>query len=141
MAIRKLFFILAFSCLSGCLSMDFQRDSISNVFVEDFESTEKNCNASDVNVTHTAARKFFQSRATMMTKRQIDLYYPYVVCYAMGSLEYWGERCDWEIYASGTGNIKCGEYTWYFACDDCEDLLNKHPKPCICTCASQTNRP
>ncbi|MCL2075109.1 MAG: hypothetical protein FWH15_01460 [Betaproteobacteria bacterium] len=105
--------------------MDFHRDSIRNVFVDDHECKEKNCSLSDVGVTHTDARKFFQYRATMMTKEQIDTYYPYVNCYAKGILVYMGVGCYWKIYASGTGNIKCKDRTWYFACDDCDDLLVK----------------
>jgi|GEM_PF-557722 len=135
MAIRKILSILILTCLSGCVSMmDFNRDSIKDVFVLDFESKEQNCDRSSVGVNHTDARKFFQNRATMMTKRQIDVYYPYVMCYAMGSLVYMGAVCEWKIYASGTGNIKCKDRTWYFACDDCDDLLHKDFDRVCCKC-------
>jgi hypothetical protein len=113
--------------LTACAAADKRQMQISNVYVKDFQSDDKQlCRPSDVPLDNKRARDFFR-RA-----RQVDYKvifdgddYPWAPCYVEGTLKYRNSTCKWEIRAGATGQIKCDKKTRYFVCDDCEGLFRK----------------
>lgn len=119
---------LLFVALSGCASVaDFNQQGVNEVHTLDFISSDINsCKPSDVDLTNSDAQAFFQTRSKLVTHKTLHDYYEWAPCYAVGSMKYMEEVCEWKIYASAIGSIKCGDRVWYFACDDgCNDLLTK----------------
>jgi len=113
---------------SGCASIaSFNQHGIHKVVVLDFVSSDLNmCSPSDVDLTNADAQLFFQARSKLVTHKTLHDYYEWSPCYATGSLIYIRRFCEWKIYASAIGSIRCGSHVWYFACDDgCDDLLTK----------------
>jgi hypothetical protein len=101
----------------------FKPAAISEVWVKDFESLEpERCKASDVNPSHSQAKKFFQ-RSKILDKKTWSDNYPTAPCQVVGTLQYRGAQCDWTISAAATGTVTCGKRTWFFACDECDALL------------------
>lgn len=117
--------------LSGCASMlpiDSTLPSLSEVFIKDFRSLEPEaCTTADVALSHSDALAFFQ-RARTLSRAEVEDNYPTAPCFVEGTLRADGQLCDWRISAAATGFIHCDGATpheWYFACDDCSDLLVK----------------
>lgn len=96
---------------------------MESLVIKDFTSTAPAaCTTADVDLTNAEARQFFQ-RATPVSYRQLQDDYPHAPCRLEGALLHRGQLCGWSISAAGTGSIVCGARAWYFACDDCDDLL------------------
>lgn len=96
---------------------------VENLVIKDFTSSDPHaCTTADVDLTNTEVRQFFQ-RASQLSYRQLQDDYPHAPCRLEGTLIYRGKLCQWSISAAGTGSIVCGESSWHFACDDCQDLL------------------
>jgi len=111
--------LLAFS---ACTNEVSSSDNFTDVYVANFSSSDKNCRPSDVNLNHFEAKQFFV-RAKQVTFKIIHDYYDWAPCYIEGSMRYKKTACVWQIRAGATGHIKCGEETWYYACDTCYDLF------------------
>lgn len=125
MEIRIAMFVLCLGLFACSSQNEFSKEKISDLYVEDFESRETlPCTTEDVPYTHYKAREFFK-RATFVDYKTLHDHYPIVSCYSMGVLKYDGKGCSWEIRAGATGSIQCidAARTWYFACDDCDDLF------------------
>ena len=129
---KKLVFWLGAFCigvLCGCSTMGmgrFDPNALSEVYVKDFDSSEPTrCTVRDVDLNHSEAHTFFSSRAKPISYELMNENYPFAPCEIMGTLKYGSVelRCNWSISATMTGSIQCDETTWYFACDDCEDLF------------------
>jgi len=96
-----------------------------DVYVQDFHSDEpKRCTTADVELSHKQAHEFFK-RSKVVTSNTLHDHYEYAPCYIEGTLKYQSKPCDWKIRAGATGSVTCGDKTWYFACDDCDDLFKK----------------
>lgn len=118
--------VMAYS-LASCAgaSATFDGAAITESWVKDFESSDPgSCKKIDVDPTHTDVKKYFQ-RAMVLDEKTLNDNYPVAPCQSVGVLKYKGEWCDWTISAASTGSIICGKQTWFFACDDCDDLLIK----------------
>lgn len=123
---QRLAAIFAFG-LVACVgaSETFDAAAITESWVKDFESTDPaSCKKSDVDPTHSDVRQYFQ-RAKVLDEKTLNDNYPVAPCYSMGVLKYKGEWCDWTISAASTGTMACGKRKWFFACDDCDELLVK----------------
>lgn len=111
--------------LAGCAGTPEFIDvrNIENPVAKGFTSREPaSCTTADVDLSNAEVLQFFR-RAVQVPYRQFRDDYPHAPCQLDGSLSYRGQPCGWTISAAGTGRVICGETTWYFACDDCEDLL------------------
>jgi hypothetical protein len=116
---------LAGLCLAGCSDATFNADDARNYFAKDFVSTQPQaCTTGDVDLTNSEVATFF-SRARKLSYRQLTDNYPEAPCHLLGTVQYGDRTCDWSVSAAGTGELRCAETVWYFACDDCEDLLTK----------------
>lgn len=124
MKTRRLVAALAFALVScGGASETFDAAAITESWVKDFESTDpQSCKKSDVDPSHSDVRRYFQ-RGKVLDEKTLNDNYPVAPCYSMGVLKYKGEWCDWTISAASTGTIACGKRKWFFACDDCDELL------------------
>lgn len=117
------FAVILVSC--GGSTEVFDTAAITESWVKDFGSTDpQSCKKSDVDPSHSDVRRYFQRAKVLDEKTQNDNY-PVAPCYSMGVLKYKGEWCDWTISAASTGTIACGKRKWFFACDDCDELLVK----------------
>lgn len=126
---RRLVAIVAFALVS-CVgaSETFDAAAITESWVKDFESTDpKSCKKSDVDPSHSDVRRYFQ-RAKVLDEKTLNDNYPVAPCYSMGVLKYKAEWCNWTISASSTGTIACSKRKWFFACDDCDELLVRHSR-------------
>lgn len=123
---QRLAAVFAFGLVS-CVgaSETFDAAAITESWVKDFESTDPaSCKKADVDPTHSDVRRYFH-RAKALDEKTLNDNYPVAPCYSMGVLKYKGEWCDWTISAASTGSIACGKHKWFFACDDCDELLVK----------------
>lgn len=123
---QRLAATFAFAFVSCAHALEtFHAAAITESWVKGFESTDpKSCKKSDVDPAHSDVRRYFQ-RATVLDEKTLNDNYPVAPCYSMGVLKYKGEWCDWTISAASTGTIACGKRKWFFACDDCDELLVK----------------
>lgn len=125
--------LIAAVCLTACVSnSQFGRDRIQNIYVADFESDDYSmCNTSDVPIEHAEAVTFFK-RAEVVDYRSFDNNYPYAPCRVVGTLQYDGKPCNWQISAASTGIVTCNGRETYFACENCKDLFVPPPEPAKC---------
>jgi len=106
-----------------CATTAFDVNHIRDVYVADFNSEDiEHCRPSDVDLSNSQARDFFR-RARQVDSKILHDFYNYAPCYIEGVLKYKSQSCDWQIRAGATGQIKCGNSIWYFACDNCQDLF------------------
>ena len=118
---------LLLTACGGLAAHDYDRNGVSDVYVEDFQSTAMDrCRPSDVPLGNAEAAEFFR-RAKLVDGRTLHDHYNYAPCYVEGTLKYQSTSCDWRIRAGATGEIRCGEQERLFACDSCDDLFA--PKP------------
>lgn len=75
------------------------------------------------------AKPDFFLRAKLVNRRVLHDHYNHTPCYIEGTLKYNNKPCDWEIRASATGHITCGNDTKYFASDSCDDLFKSSSAP------------
>ena len=119
------FVFASFVVPSVVASETFDPADIAESWVKDFESTDpQSCKKSDVDPGHSDVRRYFQ-RAKVLDEKTLNDNYPVAPCYSAGVLKYKNEWCDWTISAASTGTIACGKRKWFFACDDCDELLVK----------------
>jgi len=105
------------------------RNDVTDVYVEDFQSTEMDrCRPSDVPLDNGAAAEFFR-RAKLVDGRTLHDHYNYAPCFVEGTLKYHSNSCEWRIRAGATGEIRCGQQERLFACDDCDDLFAPKSPP------------
>lgn len=124
----RLGYLICIVLLVSCTKHDvfLVRDAHS-YSVEKFQIDEaRGCRRSDINLNQARAQEFF-SRARQVEYREIHDRYDIAPCSAYGSLSYKGNACRWNINAGGTGWIACSKdperVDYYFACDNCDDLL------------------
>jgi hypothetical protein len=118
---------LLLTACSGLGARGFDRNDITDVHVDDFQSTEMDhCRPSDVPLGNARAAEFFR-RAKLVDARTLHDHYDYAPCFVEGTLKYRSAPCEWRIRTAATGSIRCGEQERLFACDDCDDLFV--PKP------------
>jgi hypothetical protein len=125
-AIGRIAVPLAVLTLGACAGVEprgFEVGALSDVYVADFRSTEMDrCRPSDVPLGHAEAAAFFR-RAKVVDSRTLHDHYDFAPCYVEGTLKYRANSCEWKIRAGATGQIRCNEQEWLFACDDCGDLF------------------
>jgi hypothetical protein len=130
-------YLAAMVCLTACASSgQFAKTRISNIYVADFKSDDQSlCDAMDVPIEHAEAVAFFK-RATVIDYKSYDDNYPYALCRVVGTLQYDGKPCNWEITPVATGVVTCNGHETYFACENCKDLFKTEQcppqKPCNC---------
>jgi len=127
MAMKSLAVGLAALMLTACAHPGnrFDTTQLSAVYIADFTSTEpKACTTADVDLTNDEAHVFFRKAIQLSAKALAD-HYPLAPCKVAGTLRREGEPCDFEISAAMTGVIRCGERSWFFACEDCDDLFRR----------------
>ncbi|MBX3678775.1 hypothetical protein [Cognatazoarcus halotolerans] len=127
MAMTRLLIALATLVLAACATVGGRFDTvrITDVYVADFTSTAPAaCTTADVGLSNDAAHAFFR-RAKRMSEKALADNYPLAPCKIEGTLRYKGAPCDFEISAAMTGMVRCDAQRWFFACDDCRDLLGK----------------
>lgn len=118
---------LLLTACSGLGTHSFDRDDVTDVYVDDFQSTEMDhCRPSDVPLGNAEAAEYFR-RAKLVDARTLHDHYNYAPCFVEGTLKYQSTSCEWRIHAGATGEIRCGEQERLFACDNCDDLFT--PKP------------
>jgi hypothetical protein len=114
---------IAAALLASCTTVGFDPAAMQDVYVADFRSDEiDRCRPTDIPLGHPQARAFFM-RAKQVSQKTLHDHYNYAPCYIAGTLKHRSKPCDWEIRAGATGHIRCSSETWYFACDQCEDLF------------------
>ena len=114
---------------AGCATTGFAKDQIKNIYVADFESEDQDmCDATDVPIEYPQAVKFFK-RAKVITYHEYEQNYPNLPCKVVGTLQYRGKPCNWEISLARTGVITCGKQETYLVCEDCKDLFTPE-RPC-----------
>ncbi len=119
--------ILCCGLLCACHPSDrFDVRKTDIFYVKDYNvSAEKDCRTEDVNLNNTRAKQFF-TRARAIDYETMNANYPVAPCDVVGTVSYDKHACDWEVSAAGTAWVACDEkreQRWYFACDDCSDLL------------------
>lgn len=115
--------ILSVTMISSCQNTHFRINEIEDVYVDDFNSEDiESCKPSDVDLSHSEAREYFM-RSKLVDYKIIHDHYNNAPCYIEGTLKYNSMICNWEIRAGATGQIQCGQNTYYFACDACEALF------------------
>jgi len=120
---KSIFLILMVSVMTACVSLDKGSKKVTDVYVTDFQSDDMAlCKPSDVDLSHSQAREFFE-RAKTVTSRELHHHYNYAPCYIEGTLKKGSQVCDFHIRAGATGQIQCGSTVEYFACDDCQVLF------------------
>lgn len=108
----------------ACSSSEIEPDHFDDVYVQDFHSDKpKECTTTDVNLSHQQSSDFFK-RSKIVDNKTIHDHYDYAPCYIEGTLKYKSRSCDWKIRAGATGQVKCNNSIWLFACDDCDDLFS-----------------
>lgn len=94
-----------------------------DVYVADFSSREPaTCRPADVPLDHAGARAYFQ-RARVVDYKTIHDHYDVAPCRVEGTLSSGGRICTWTIDAGAVGEVRCGDTTIHFVCDDCDDLF------------------
>ncbi len=120
---RKLLPIF-FITLVSCTTSTMDSSNIEELYIDDFHSDDiQSCKTSDVELSHSQAREFFD-KAKEVDYRIIHDHYEVAPCYIAGPLKYRDIYCSWKIMPGSTGSISCGNKTWYFVCDDCDYLYN-----------------
>lgn len=123
MEMKHAYVLLLLMTLSAC-SKDFQGGRLERVYVEDFTSSNiQQCKPEDVDLSNAQAKAFFE-RARIVDSRTLHDHYEYAPCAIEGVATYAGQSCSWQIQASATGRLRCGETTWLFVCDECDDLFD-----------------
>ena len=129
---RKTLLPVAAVLLTACGGLAMHgsdRNDVTDVYVEDFQSTEMDrCRPSDVPLDNGAAAEFFR-RAKLVDGRTLHDHYNYAPCFVEGTLKYHSNSCEWRIRAGATGEIRCGQQERLFACDDCDDLFAPKSPP------------
>jgi len=122
--------LAAVMCLAACVSPgQFSKTRISKIYVADFESDDQNlCSSIDVPIGHAEAVAFFK-RAVVVDYREFDDNYPYIACRVVGTLQYDGHPCNWQISVAATGIVSCNGRETYFACENCKDLFVSSDRP------------
>jgi hypothetical protein len=121
--------LLAGILLVSCVNANSVETGDAHSFrVEKYELDEEHgCRRNDINVNADRAKEFFR-RSREVEHRVIHDSYDIAPCSVYGVVTYKGKACRWNVNAGGTGWISCGEGTsakiHYFACDNCDDLLN-----------------
>ena len=121
--------LLAVIALTACAKTDSQLNQITDVYVEDFGSTDiKTCRPSDVDLSNTEVKDYFL-RAREVEHKVVQDHYNFAPCHIEGTLKQNSTACEWEIRAGATGHIKCNGVTKYFVCDTCDDLFTSKTSP------------
>lgn len=124
---RRYFWAAAvLTVVTGCTHSDGKKlraEVLKDVYVQEYAYEDKNlCQASDVNLNHSAAAKFFE-RSRIIDSREVHDHYDIAPCHAEGTLKYQSKPCKWTIYAGGIGYLNCPQGEWYFVCDGCKDIF------------------
>lgn len=124
MEIKSTILVFTFFMIS-CAPSSAKPEKIQDLYVDDFHSDDiHSCKTSDVELSHSQAREFF-NKAREVDYKIIHDHYELAPCYIEGPVRYQDKQCSWKIRPGGTGSITCGDKTMYFVCDDCEYLFSK----------------
>lgn len=121
--VRAAIMLFAVVLIAACTTVGFDPAGLQDVYVADFRSDEiERCRPTDVPLRHSEASAFFM-RSKQVDRKILHDHYNYAPCHIAGTLKRQSTPCNWEIRAGATGQIQCGPKTWYFACDQCDDLF------------------
>ena len=120
--IMRIVLIILVILLSACSSVEKKGDII--VLSVDIAGSDGNRKefCSSFNLDKNEAQSFFE-RALIISVKQLHDNYSFLPCFVRGKAQVRKINCDWEIRAGGTGEIMCGEETYLYGCNNCNDIL------------------
>lgn len=121
----KIIVYIVFLLVSAC-TQDVGVGEFTKITVKDRgadgESAKRLC--SEFSLTESQVGSFF-SQAKPISREKAHHEIDYLSCWVNGDLVYKNKTCQWHIDAGGLANIYCGNNTYKFYCEACEDILKE----------------